>query len=339
MIGDCPDFEFGTQDASCLRQELRELLIRLAGIYLPKAPHPPLLFCNDELDQRFKSLPAATTNPYQVGRVPLDTMAFLIKMKTRLREKDFVGLATAKSGNTHAGKFFYFADRTGLGNRWQENKIWKTVGTEELTSLIQAVTEKLPLESYQADPACMLTIMAYPQPPHRDMKGCVAGEEWRQPYYSYILHLPLCEEGMFLNIWEDPDDKSVPPLRIHVPFGTFLLLRMDVVHGGVFGSSGNVRLHIAFRPTKTAIEAHLKDKGLSDKQKQSCMELGIDGHIQSKDRALDKVLTAYDTDEDVNKHGEKVDMIPKCDGYVAGLKEEFKFVARCLGGLKLDRRD
>ena len=157
----------------------------------------------------------------------------------------------------------------------------------------------------------------------------------------YILHLPLCEEGLYLNIWENPDDDSVPPLRIYVPFGAFLVLRMDVVHGGVFGSSGNVHLHIAFRPKKTAIEAHLKDKNLNDKQKQSCIELGIVGHIQSKDRNLDKVHEAYEVhgvynnaNEDKN-HGDEVDMIPKRSEYVDYLKEHFPKAADHLGCLKL----
>ena len=36
-------------------------------------------------------------------------------------------------------------------------------------------------------------------------------------------------------------------MRIHIPFGLFLIIRGDVVHGGVFGSPGNIRLHVVFK--------------------------------------------------------------------------------------------
>ena len=67
---------------------------------------------------------------------------------------------------------------------------------------------------------------------------------------GFIMHLPLCSEGMWLRIWERD---GVPRLTstgyyIHIPFGSVLFLRSDIVHSGIFGSPGNVRLHCAFQP-------------------------------------------------------------------------------------------
>ena len=67
---------------------------------------------------------------------------------------------------------------------------------------------------------------------------------------GYIMHLPLCVEGMWLRIWER--DKvarlSSTGYLIHILFGMVLYLWSNIVHSGIFGSKGNVRLHYAFQP-------------------------------------------------------------------------------------------
>ena len=67
---------------------------------------------------------------------------------------------------------------------------------------------------------------------------------------GFIMHLPLCSEGMWLRIWERDGvaRKTSTGYFIHIPFGTVLFLRSDIAHSGIFGSKGNLRLHCAFQP-------------------------------------------------------------------------------------------
>ena len=37
------------------------------------------------------------------------------------------------------------------------------------------------------------------------------------------------------------------PRKVHIPFGHYLLLRSDVVHSGICGTSGNIRFHMVFK--------------------------------------------------------------------------------------------
>lgn len=337
IIKYCPAFAFCSFEAAGLRYEMRELIYNLSRIYLfyeaKLNPKPMLQLCGEAMDKRFKS------PRYQVGRVSLPAMAYLLRLKAKLKVNYFDGLTSAKSGNAHAGKFFYLAAKTPLGNCWEENKTIAAIGIDDFRSLIKAATSSLPLKSdgYQADPAFLLTMLEYPQPPHRDMQGYDNGEDWLHHFCPFILHLPLCEEGMYLNVWEEPNNKNVAPLRIHIPFGTYLLLRVDVVHGGVFGSPGNVRLHIAFRPLKTAIENFVKteEENLTDDDKKSCLQLGMDRCVIDKDRALETVPQAYDTKERVDNHGGLVNIIEPEQGYAVALIQDFPNVAPHLGALKV----
>jgi hypothetical protein len=70
---------------------------------------------------------------------------------------------------------------------------------------------------------------------------------------SWILHMPLQREGMLLSIWEAPiadtagDNSSMDHKYTYVPFGSYIALRSDVLHSGVYGSSGNVRFHMILK--------------------------------------------------------------------------------------------
>ena len=81
------------------------------------------------------------------------------------------------------------------------------------------------------------------QKPHLDFPNANLMKHARVPY---ILHLPLCEEGLSLQVWKCWDgaqNDNVCPKLILVPFGTALLLRADLYHAGCYGSKGNMRLH------------------------------------------------------------------------------------------------
>jgi hypothetical protein len=62
----------------------------------------------------------------------------------------------------------------------------------------------------------------------------------------FILHLPLCKEGLALQIWstwEGDRTSHIRPKLIFVPFGCALLLWADIYHAGCYGTKGNLRLH------------------------------------------------------------------------------------------------
>ena len=58
--------------------------------------------------------------------------------------------------------------------------------------------------------------------------------------FSWFLHAPLTTEGSWLNIW---NESCVLKDVFFIPFGCFLILRSDVIHSGVYGEKGNLRLH------------------------------------------------------------------------------------------------
>jgi hypothetical protein len=69
---------------------------------------------------------------------------------------------------------------------------------------------------------------------------------------SWIIHLPLQREGMLLSVWDIPILKDIRDDHaqhdyIFVPFGSYIALRSDVLHSGVYGSTGNSRFHMILK--------------------------------------------------------------------------------------------
>lgn len=62
---------------------------------------------------------------------------------------------------------------------------------------------------------------------------------------AYVLHMPLCREGLALQLCLNATQGKGALSRqfLFVPFGKMLLLRSNVYHSGHFGSRGNLRLH------------------------------------------------------------------------------------------------
>lgn len=82
-----------------------------------------------------------------------------------------------------------------------------------------------------------MTMEAYAQIPHLDVVE--DNVHWRNK--TWFLHIPLQKEGMVLSIFDDIHREHK---YILIPFGTCLLLRSDVIHSGVYGGTGNLRLHL-----------------------------------------------------------------------------------------------
>jgi hypothetical protein len=64
--------------------------------------------------------------------------------------------------------------------------------------------------------------------------------------------MPLQKEGMLLSVWDIPikdgvRDDDAKHQYIFVPFGSYIALRSDVLHSGVYGSSGNCRFHMILK--------------------------------------------------------------------------------------------
>jgi hypothetical protein len=222
---------------------------------------------------------------FKMGGVNFELMDNFINIKQQMmtskaRMKDF-GSIPATQGR---GKFQYFVGDKSASEkrwRWQDSKLLEhsPIEREALEHFaLDCVAAQLPLgrDGYSIDPGFVMTREALVQGPHRDYPGYGdlythdrgmhdlgdhANEnipdktDLDKPetrFLPWILHLPLVKEGMELNYWPEYR-KSLPPIRIHIPFGTFLIVRVDAVHGGIFGRRGNVRLHIAYTPKGSAI--------------------------------------------------------------------------------------
>ena len=301
-------------------------------------------FCNQELPSGFHE------SQLQIGRVPAAIMAYLLTLKGQLKENDFAGLPKVKEGHRHAGKFMYLGDNQ---ISWKRNSIFEREGVEGadiLEQFAKCVAAALPLgrDGYRMDPGFVMTLHELCQNPHRDFKGhskleLLAGEEHLVGCLSSVLHLPLCEEGMQLNIWPE-DKKGEKPIRIDIPFGTFLVARVDVVHGGVFGSSGNVRLHIAYEALETAIESEIKtlmDGGhvISEELQAKYKRLGATeaGH---KTRELDHLTNDcqdYYEPQSTKDHGAKINIVPPEESYTEQLLKNYPHLEKSLAPIVFSR--
>ena len=152
------------------------------------------------------------------------------------------------------------------------------------------------------------------QPPHWDFIG------WRKlkaKDMPWVVHIPLCEEGMMLHVW--PTDRDVDshtknlenfklgrPKLVHIGFGDALLLRADVCHGGCFGSAGNMRFHMLLRQEGCALSTErlhfLENSGVNkEKIDDKTMELHnllgkegtFDSFFRNEWRKKSKTVLAY----------------------------------------------
>ena len=85
----------------------------------------------------------------------------------------------------------------------------------------------------------VLTYQDYIQSPHQDIEYEENGP------HSYIIHVPLCECGAWIYLWQLGGGLNLNCNMIHIPFGSILVLRDDVWHGGIVGGKGNIRFHAA----------------------------------------------------------------------------------------------
>ena len=87
---------------------------------------------------------------------------------------------------------------------------------------------------YKVKFGLVATVADYVQMPHQD---CECNEN---NIHSWIFHVPICARGSYIYIW---DVENMHKTLVHIPLGSFLVLREDVWHGGIVGGEGNVRVH------------------------------------------------------------------------------------------------
>ena len=149
------------------------------------------------------------------------------------------------------------------------------------------------------------------QDPHWDFVGWRFIKAVEMPW---VLHIPLCKEGMMLHVWPTHRDVAThanekeqlqmgTPKLVFVAFGDYLLLRADVCHGGCFGSRGNMRFHMVLRrkncPLVTTKLEMLDKSGIDvveyKKKKEELSKLLGRRHtyFQLKQSKKAKTVTAY----------------------------------------------
>jgi hypothetical protein len=137
---------------------------------------------------------------------------------------------------------------------WRDNQLIQTATSYSLEIMMHQIMDQLAttgdilLEGeetcWQFYPRLVFTKgLASHQKPHLDFPKAEFMRKGRVPF---ILHLPLCKEGLVLQIWstwEGDGTSHVRPKLIFVPFGCALLLRADIYHAGCYRTKDNLRLH------------------------------------------------------------------------------------------------
>jgi hypothetical protein len=174
------------------------------------------------------------------------------------------------------------------------------------------------------------------QDPHWDFEG------WRQikaEEMPWIVHIPICKEGMMLHVWPTERDHATHSLKdeklrlgtpklVYVAFGDYLLLRADVCHGGCFGSLGNMRFHMVLRCEGCNLENKnlhmLKWVGIdphefAQKKKYLSQLLGKRGtYFENQRKMREKTVTAY-------KRALETTVYPEFDEWAEGLLDNLEY--------------
>ena len=106
--------------------------------------------------------------------------------------------------------------------------------------ILKAVKDRMPAYSisryqYVDMVGYIFTYEHYIHSPHLDINF--------SNLYSFIIHVPLCIEGGWIYVWERGDGFSVNREMVHIPFGSILVLRSNIWHGGLSEGNGNLQFH------------------------------------------------------------------------------------------------
>ena len=216
-----------------------------------------------------------------MGCVPLSLMASLLNdLKPQENFQKIVGLAQEigkpnfeKESSQERGVYFMVHWEENVGwkeggdktTRWMEelikdwtvmnghHQIFSPVAVAQINNFGTAILKGLGFKqvtkkTHSIAPGVVYTENSYNQAAHIDF------DETEKPAVekSWILHLPLQKEGLLLSVWDLPikDDARNTGAQheyVFVPFGSYICLRSDVLHSGVYGSTGNSRFHMILK--------------------------------------------------------------------------------------------
>jgi hypothetical protein len=139
-----------------------------------------------------------------------------------------------------------------LEGDWKEqndvHSIFSTIAVQLIEEFGRCILLSLGFKdtkSHSLFPGVVYTENSFSQAAHLDFDESILPASQK----SWILHMPLQREGMLLSVWDLPvvkgaRDEAAKHHYLHIPFGSYVALRSDVLHSGVYGSSGNSRFHM-----------------------------------------------------------------------------------------------
>jgi hypothetical protein len=133
-----------------------------------------------------------------------------------------------------------FPTKSSMSKKTLEKRISQEAAATTAIKTFIATLYSLPtpeVVTYQL--GYMESKVSVPQRPHCDYINRGLARE-----VSALSFLPLTKAGMYLQVWNERE--SLMGMVLYVPFGSMLVLRGDVIHGGGFMSdnNGNPRLHM-----------------------------------------------------------------------------------------------
>lgn len=204
----------------------------------------------------------------RVGNVPLQTMVNLINVKASHR-REYKGWKKITKTKT----YFNIANEGEVTDKAQWNMIkYNELGSRAINSFLLRVGQQcfndktLTNEKLTVSPGFLVTEEESFQPVHFDFEKIPKRINDR----PFILHLPLCREGMKLNV-VIVKGRRLYPISLRIPFGSFVLTRADVLHGGCYGGKGNMRFHsiilkVALKYDKLSFVSNLNKVELTEEK-------------------------------------------------------------------------
>jgi len=146
---------------------------------------------------------------------------------------------------------------------------------------------------------------------HLDFPG--ADQQKKKELLPIIVHIPMCQEGMALQVGGVIDGDNPPAFRFY-SFGEAAVLRADVRHGGCYGGDGNVRFRLVLthesyipqpRPNLDCVTENRPNTNLwmspGEILEYSRLEAVREGRTIRKDFYLNKFLKAMEGMEFVSE--------------------------------------
>jgi hypothetical protein len=195
-----------------------------------------------------------TTPPaYRVQGLPLALfLPILITVKHSIKEKLFTKTRTISGTNTDQ---YYLKNQDpslprgeAVYQDWRKSTLLDRCTVCAIDSMAWSILEALPDVTNPEDWSVEVGFLCnrkvggeVHQTLHLDVPEAEHfGEKKMLPY---IVHIPLCTEGMALQVVSESGENNPPSFRYY-SFGEAAVLRADCWHGGCYGTKGNIRMRI-----------------------------------------------------------------------------------------------